>query len=151
DGARFAVLGYGSLGGEELGFGSDLDLVFLYDADTDAQSGGARPLDAQRWFARLAQKIVALLGSETGAGKLYEVDVRLRPDGASGLLVSSLASYAEYQRERAWTWEHQALVRARCVAGDASLCGDFERLRGGVLARTREPVALRRDVSGMRR
>ena len=157
-GARFAVLGYGSLGGEELGFGSDLDLVFLYDAPADAQSapvpgqaGGVRALDAQRWCARLAQKIVALLGSETGAGKLYEVDVRLRPDGASGLLVSSLDSYAEYQRERAWTWEHQALVRARCVAGDASLCADFEALRGEVLARVRESAALLRDVSDMRR
>ena len=85
------MLGYGSLGGEELGFGSDLDLVFLYDAAADAQSDGARPLDAPRWFARLAQKIVALLGTVTGAGRLYEVDVRLRPDGAKGLLVSSLA------------------------------------------------------------
>ncbi len=151
DGARFAVLGYGSLGGEELGFGSDLDLVFLYDAGPLAQSDSARPLDAPRWFARLAQKIVALLGSETGAGKLYEVDVRLRPDGASGLLVSSLDSYADYQRERAWTWEHQALVRARCVAGDESLRVEFETLRGEVLARPREREALLRDVSDMRR
>ena len=125
-GARFAVLGYGSLGGEELGFGSDLDLVFLYDAAPDAHSDGTRPLDASRWFARLAQKIVALLGTATGAGRLYDVDVRLRPDGAKGLLVSSLASFAEYQRERAWTWEHQALVRARGVAGDGSLLDLFE-------------------------
>lgn len=150
DGARFAVLGYGSLGGEELGFGSDLDLVFLYDAPAHAQSDGARPLDAPRWFARLAQKIVALLGSETGAGKLYEVDVRLRPDGASGLLVSTLESYADYQRTRAWTWEHQALVRARCIAGDASLCADFEALRAEVLGRARDAESLRNDVAGMR-
>src|SRR5690606_23534608 len=106
--AGFAVLGYGSLGGEELGFGSDLDLVFLYDAPVDAQSDGPRPLDASRWFARLAQKIVALLGAVTGAGRLYDIDVRLRPDGGKGLLVSTLASYGDYQRERAWTWEHQA-------------------------------------------
>ena len=141
--ARFAVLGYGSLGGEELGFGSDLDLVFLYDAAPDAQSDGARALDAPRWFARLAQKIVALLGTVTGAGRLYEVDVRLRPDGAKGLLVSSLASFAEYQRERAWTWEHQALVRARGVAGDAALVAEFERVRGedaGAGARCRDPA-----------
>jgi glutamate-ammonia-ligase adenylyltransferase len=156
DAARFAVLGYGSLGGEELGFGSDLDLVFLYDAPAGAQSvpaqaGGTRVLDAPRWFARLAQKLVALLGSETGAGKLYEVDVRLRPDGASGLLVSSLESYAEYQRERAWTWEHQALVRARCVAGDVSLCTEFKALREQVLARARDRVVLARDVVDMRR
>ena len=148
---RFAVLGYGSLGGEELGFGSDLDLVFLYDAPEGAASDGARALDASRWFARLGQKIVALLGVDTGAGRLFEVDVRLRPDGAKGLLVSSLASFSEYQRERAWTWEHQALVRARCAAGDAGLCGDFERLREAVLTRPREPIAVAEDVSKMRR
>ena len=154
EGARFAVLGYGSLGGEELGFGSDLDLVFLYDAtpaDGEALSDGPRPLDASRWFARLAQKIVALLGTVTGAGRLFEVDVRLRPDGAKGLLVSSLASFSEYQRERAWTWEHQALVRARGVAGDASLLAQFEQLRSGILSRTREGDKLRDDVSSMRK
>src|SRR5690606_4946967 len=141
-GARFAVVGYGSLGGEELGFGSDLDLVFLYDAPPEAHSDGARPLDAPRWFARLAQKIVGLLGAVTGGGRLYDVDVRLRPDGGKGLLVSSLASYDEYQRDRAWTWEHQALVRARCVAGDAPLCAAFERIRTATLARGRDPGRL---------
>ncbi|HIY70994.1 MAG TPA: glutamine-synthetase adenylyltransferase, partial [Candidatus Luteimonas excrementigallinarum] len=149
-GLRFAVLGYGSLGGEELGVGSDLDLVFLYDAPPGAQSDGARPLDAASWAARLAQKVVALLGTITGAGRLYEVDIRLRPDGASGLLVSSLASYDEYQRERAWTWEHQALVRARCVAGDDGLAAAFERVRASALARPRDPAVLREDVAGMR-
>src|SRR5690606_28386960 len=128
-GAHFAVIGYGSLGGEELGFGSDLDLVFLYDAPPDAQSAGARALDAPRWFARLAQKIVALLGIMTGGGRLYDVDVRLRPDGGKGLLVSSLASYDEYQRQRAWTWEHQALVRARFIAGDDGVGEAFARVR----------------------
>ncbi|MCF7223272.1 bifunctional [glutamate--ammonia ligase]-adenylyl-L-tyrosine phosphorylase/[glutamate--ammonia-ligase] adenylyltransferase [Marilutibacter chinensis] len=150
-GARFAVLGYGSLGGEELGFGSDLDLVFLYDADPDAPSDGARPLEASRWFSRLAQKIVALLGAVTAAGRLFDVDVRLRPDGAQGLLVSSLASYSEYQRERAWTWEHQALVRARVVAGGAGLAEDFERVRTATLARARDPGGLADDVVRMRR
>lgn len=150
-GARFVVLGYGSLGGEELGFGSDLDLVFLYDAPPDTQSGGARLMDAPRWFARLGQKIVALLGTGTGAGRLFEVDVRLRPDGAKGLLVSSLASFSEYQRERAWTWEHQALVRARAVAGDAELVADFDALRAQVLARPRDATMLADDVSSMRR
>ncbi|WP_462115975.1 bifunctional [glutamate--ammonia ligase]-adenylyl-L-tyrosine phosphorylase/[glutamate--ammonia-ligase] adenylyltransferase [Lysobacter xanthus] len=149
-GARFAVLGYGSLGGGELGFGSDLDLVFLYDAPPGVESDGARPLDAQRWFARLGQKVVALLGAPTGAGRLYDVDVRLRPDGAKGLLVSSLASFAAYQRERAWTWEHQALVRARCIEGDASLCADFERVRGEVLGRARDRDAVMREVGAMR-
>ncbi len=148
---RFAIVGYGSLGGEELGFGSDLDLVFLFDAPADAGSDGARPLEAGRWYARLAQKIVALLGAETGAGRLYEVDVRLRPDGAKGLLVSALPSYREYQRERAWTWEHQALVRARAIAGDASLIQDFEDIRDATLARTRDAHKLRDDVISMRR
>jgi glutamate-ammonia-ligase adenylyltransferase len=150
-GGRFAVLGYGSLGGEELGFGSDLDLVFLYDAPGDAQSDGAHAMDAPRWFARLGQKIVALLGAGTGAGRLFEVDVRLRPDGAKGLLVSSLASFSEYQCERAWTWEHQALVRARAVAGDAELVADFDALRAQVLARSRDAASLADDVSSMRR
>ncbi|HZX79593.1 MAG TPA: bifunctional [glutamate--ammonia ligase]-adenylyl-L-tyrosine phosphorylase/[glutamate--ammonia-ligase] adenylyltransferase, partial [Lysobacter sp.] len=148
--APFAVIGYGSLGGEELGVGSDLDLVFLYDAPADAQSDGPRPLEAQRWFARLAQKIVLLLGTTTGAGRLYEVDVRLRPDGGSGLLVSTLSAYGEYQRERAWTWEHQALVRARCVAGDEGLHAAFERVRAAALARARDPATLAADVAAMR-
>ena len=148
--AGFAVLGYGSLGGEELGFGSDLDLVFLYEADAAVQSDGARPLDAARWCARLAQKIVALLGTMTAAGRLFDVDVRLRPDGAKGLLVSSLSGFADYQRERAWTWEHQALVRARCVAGEPALCARFERVRDAVLAQPRDAEALRTDVLAMR-
>ena len=148
--ARFLVLGYGSLGGLELGFGSDLDLVFLYDAAAEAMSEGARPLEAARWFLRLAQKIVALLETRTGAGRLFDVDVRLRPDGAKGLLVSSIASYAEYQRERAWTWEHQALVRARCVAGDDALAGRFREVRGELLSRPRDDAALRHDVASMR-
>ncbi len=150
EGFRFAVLGYGSLGGRELGFGSDLDVVFVYDAPQDAVSDGARPLDAPRWGARLAQKIVALLGAPTGAGRLYEIDVRLRPDGAKGLLVSTIASFEDYQRQRAWTWEHQALVRARAVAGDAALCAEFERVRAQTLAQPRDAGKLREDVASMR-
>lgn len=149
--AQFAVIGYGSLGGEELGFGSDLDLVFLYDAPADAQSDGGRPLDAARWFARLAQKVVALLNAVTAAGRLFDVDVRLRPDGAKGLLVSSLGSYTDYQRERAWTWEHQALVRARGVAGDAALLSRFEAVRAETLARPRDPAKVVEEVVAMRR
>ncbi len=150
-GGAFAIIGYGSLGGLELGFGSDLDLVFLYDAPAGVEaSDGARPLETGRWFARLAQKVMALLGAETGAGRLYDIDVRLRPDGGKGALVSSLASYRDYQRERAWTWEHQALVRARGVAGDAPLLAAFEQVRSATLARTREAGALRGDVDHMR-
>ncbi|MEQ1512130.1 MAG: bifunctional [glutamate--ammonia ligase]-adenylyl-L-tyrosine phosphorylase/[glutamate--ammonia-ligase] adenylyltransferase [Lysobacteraceae bacterium] len=148
--ARFAVLGYGSLGGRELGFGSDLDIVFVYDAPPDAVSDGPRALDAPRWSARLAQKVVALLGAPTGAGRLYDVDVRLRPDGAKGLLVSTIASFEDYQRHRAWTWEHQALVRARAVAGDAALCAEFERVRLDTLTQPRDAEKLRADVVSMR-
>ncbi len=147
---RFAVLGYGTLGGEELGFGSDLDLVFLFDAPLDAVSDGARPLDAPRWYARLGQKIVSLLGVPTSAGRLFDVDVRLRPDGAKGLLVSTLASFTDYQHQRAWTWEHQALVRARGIAGDAGLLAAFEAVRAEVLALPRDAEKLRADVAGMR-
>jgi glutamate-ammonia-ligase adenylyltransferase len=124
--------------------------VFLYDAASDAHSDGARPLEAARWFARFAQKIVALLGTVTAAGRLYDIDVRLRPDGAKGLLVSTVASFADYQRERAWTWEHQALVRARGVAGDTVLHDAFEQVRSATLARPRDDEALRNDVRSMR-
>ncbi len=150
-GGAFAIIGYGSLGGAELGFGSDLDLVFLYDHPREVEmSDGARPLESGRWFARMAQKVIALLGAQTGAGRLFDTDVRLRPDGGKGALVSSLASYEEYQRERAWTWEHQALVRARAVAGDARLCAQFEQVRATTLARTRDASQLREDVLKMR-
>lgn len=150
-GAGLAVLGYGSLGGHELGFGSDLDLVFLHDAPADASSDGARPLDAGRYFARLAQRLVSLLGTVTGAGKLYEVDVRLRPDGAKGMLVSSVESFADYQRQRAWTWERQALVRARPIAGAARVQAAFEAIREETLCHPRDHETLRADVVAMRR
>jgi glutamate-ammonia-ligase adenylyltransferase len=148
--AGLAVVGYGSLGGEELGFGSDLDLVFLYDADATGSSDGPRPLEATRYQLRVVQKLLALLSTLTAAGRLYEVDLRLRPDGAKGLLLTSLQSFALYQRERAWTWEHQALVRARAVAGARSIVRRFEAIRTDVLQRSRDPGALHRDVSAMR-
>lgn len=146
-----AVVAYGSFGGRELGFGSDLDLVFLYDAPDGAVSDGARALEAQRWYARLAQKLVGLLDTVTSAGRLYEVDARLRPDGSKGMLVSRVASYADYQHERAWTWERQALARARAVAGDARVRNAFEDVRRAVLAAPRDSAALRADVVAMRR
>ncbi|WP_049887161.1 bifunctional [glutamate--ammonia ligase]-adenylyl-L-tyrosine phosphorylase/[glutamate--ammonia-ligase] adenylyltransferase [Xanthomonas albilineans] len=150
-GGSFAIIGYGSLGGLELGIGSDLDLVFLYDHPSSVEvSNGPKVMESGRWFARLAQKVIALLGTVTGGGRLYDIDVRLRPDGGKGALVSSLASYSEYQRDRAWTWEHQALVRARGVAGDSALLQRFEQVREQTLARTREAGALCEEVRGMR-
>ncbi len=151
DGSGLAIVAYGSFGGAELGFGSDLDLVFLYDGDlAQSESDGPRPLDGQRYYARLAQRIVHLLGVLTRAGRLYEVDVRLRPDGSKGMLVLSLSAYEAYQRERAWTWELQALVRARAVAGDVSLARRFAQLREDVLATPRDADAVRKDVVEMR-
>ncbi|HEY0333435.1 MAG TPA: bifunctional [glutamate--ammonia ligase]-adenylyl-L-tyrosine phosphorylase/[glutamate--ammonia-ligase] adenylyltransferase [Stenotrophomonas sp.] len=150
-GGAFAIIGYGSVGGCELGFGSDLDLVFLYDAPPGTeQSDGVRGLETARWYTRQAQKVIAMLGAQTGAGRLFDTDVRLRPDGGKGALVSSLASYSEYQRERAWTWEHQALVRARAIAGDAHLHADFERVRDATLGRARDWTTLAEDVLKMR-
>jgi [glutamine synthetase] adenylyltransferase / [glutamine synthetase]-adenylyl-L-tyrosine phosphorylase len=152
EGGGMLVIGYGSLGGRELGFGSDLDLVFLFDPEGLGEaSDGPRPLELHRYFAKLAQRLISLLGTLTPAGRLYEIDLRLRPDGAKGLLVSTLQSYADYQRERAWTWEHQALVRARAIAGDARLAAAFERIRAEVLQRARGSDALLADVVSMRR
>ena len=141
DEPRFAIVGYGKLGGKELGYASDLDLIFLYD---DEQP------EAQENYARLAQRINTWLTSFTRAGVLYETDLRLRPDGASGLLVSRIDAYAEYQRSKAWTFEHQALTRARFVTGNAEIGIRFEQLRNEVLRLPRELARLREDVVSMR-
>jgi len=151
DASGLVVVAYGSFGGRELGFSSDLDLVFLYDgARAQRESDGAKPLDGMRYYARFAQRIVHLLGTLTRAGRLYEVDVRLRPDGSKGMLVQSLDGYEGYQRERAWTWELQALVRARAVAGDALLARRFAEIRARLLGQVRDIDALRTEVTDMR-
>ena len=147
----FAVIGYGKLGGIELGYGSDLDLVFLHDsAGEELGTAGPKPLDNAVYFARLGQRIIHMATAHTPSGVLYEIDMRLRPSGASGLLVSSVAAFADYQRKDAWTWEHQALVRARVVAGDAAVAAAFDTVRREVLARRRDPAVLRREVREMR-
>ncbi len=147
----FLIVGYGSLGARELGFGSDLDLVFMFDEKlAECTSDGARPLEAMRWFPRLAQRVLHWLATTTQAGNLYDVDMRLRPDGAKGLPVSSLASFADYQRERAWLWEHQALLRACAVAGPADLAERFATVRSDVLAIRRDPGAVLAEVARMR-
>jgi [glutamine synthetase] adenylyltransferase / [glutamine synthetase]-adenylyl-L-tyrosine phosphorylase len=144
---RFAIIGYGKLGGKELGYASDLDLVFLYDIDPADPDAEVRP----ERYARLAQRLITWLTSNTAAGQLYDTDLRLRPDGAAGLLVSSFAAFRKYQREHAWTWEHQALTRARFVAGDPALGAAFEAEREAILRLPRDPVKLRADVADMRR
>jgi len=149
--AQFGVVAYGKLGGKELGYGSDLDIVFLHDSSGNEQhTAGPQVLDNSEFFTRLSQRIIHILNTYTSAGILYEVDMRLRPNGASGLLVSSLEAFAEYQRRNAWTWENQALVRARVVAGGGEIVRQFERIRSGVLARPREAGKLRKEVLEMR-
>jgi glutamate-ammonia-ligase adenylyltransferase len=151
EGSGFSVLGYGSLGGEELGFASDLDLVFVYDGRrAQAMSDGARPIEGSRWYQRLAQRVMNWLTILTRGGRLYEVDTRLRPDGSKGLLVSSLDAFVGYQQSRAWTWEHQALLRARTVAGDAALNAELAGARRNILAVPRERATVLADVASMR-
>jgi [glutamine synthetase] adenylyltransferase / [glutamine synthetase]-adenylyl-L-tyrosine phosphorylase len=149
--ARFAIIGYGKLGGYELHYQSDLDLIFLHDSSGEQQhSNGAKSVENSVYFARLAQKVISLTSVLTASGKLYEIDSRLRPEGSSGLLVSSLAAYRRYQQEKAWTWEHQALVRARLVAGSEQLHDGFEKIRREVLMRPRDTEQLARDIVDMR-
>jgi [glutamine synthetase] adenylyltransferase / [glutamine synthetase]-adenylyl-L-tyrosine phosphorylase len=152
---RIAAAGYGKLGGIELGYSSDLDLVFLHDSQGDHQEtqgapSGAAAIDNQVFFVRLAQRIVHLLTMHSAAGRLYEVDVRLRPSGKGGLLVTNIRAFAEYQRQEAWTWEHQALLHARAVAGAPELRAEFERIRLDVLSNHVRRETLRTEVRAMR-
>ncbi|MBV8909352.1 MAG: bifunctional glutamine synthetase adenylyltransferase/deadenyltransferase, partial [Gammaproteobacteria bacterium] len=143
--------GYGKLGGMELGYSSDLDLVFLHDSRGERQeTSGARPIDNQLFFVRLAQRIVHLLTMHSAAGRLYEVDMRLRPSGKGGLLITSIDAFAEYQRDEAWTWEHQALLHARAVAGSPALRARFEAVRLEVLCQHVRRERLRSEVRAMR-
>lgn len=137
----FAVIAYGRLGGKELGYASDLDLVYVYD-DADPAAPEA--------YARLAQRLSGWLSTTTAAGMLFDIDVRLRPNGNAGLLVASLAAFEHYQRTSAWVWEHQALTRARFAAGDVALGGRFEAVRRAVLALPRDPATLADEVVAMR-
>ncbi len=146
----FGVIGYGKVGGIELGWGSDLDLVFLHDLPSDGQTDGERSVANGQFFARLGQRIIHLLTTRTHTGELYEVDMRLRPSGQAGVLVSSLAAFDRYQREEAWTWEHQALVRARMLAGPPDLAAKFVSIRGEILGQQRDREALRQDIVKMR-
>jgi len=147
----FIIVGYGKLGGIELSYGSDLDLVFVYDADANLMTkGGGRELANPVFFTRLGQRIIHILGTLTPSGQLYEVDMRLRPSGNSGLLVSSLNAFRQYQEADAWTWEHQALVRARVVSGSERLGARFTAVREAILGRERDPEALKVEVREMR-
>jgi glutamate-ammonia-ligase adenylyltransferase len=148
----FAVIGYGKLGGIELGYGSDLDLVFLHGSlDPNAMTDGERSVGNDVFYIRLGQRMIHMYTTRTPSGQLYETDMRLRPSGNSGMLVSSLDAFADYQKNEAWTWEHQALLRARPVAGDQKVIERFEQIRREVLSRPRDPEALCKEVGEMRR
>jgi glutamate-ammonia-ligase adenylyltransferase len=146
-----SIVAYGKMGGNELGYGSDLDIIFLHNSSGEKQyTAGDKRIDNQSFFARVAQRVIHFLTTRTYSGILYEADTRLRPDGQSGLMVSSISSFETYQLEKAWTWEHQALIRARFVTGSALIQEEFDRIRSQVLQQTREKDKLLNEVVEMR-
>ena len=148
-GYGFSVFGYGKLGGIELGYGSDLDLVFVCDG-AQGSTDGERSIHNTVFYTRLGQRMIHILETRTSLGQLYEVDMRLRPSGESGMLVTTVQGFRNYQQESAWTWEHQALVRARFVAGDPEVAGEVEAIRRDVLCQARDPAEVAREVQKMR-
>ncbi len=150
-GGRVAVIGMGKLGSFELTAGSDVDLILLYDYDDGAaESDGAKPLDAVRYFTRVTQRLIAALSAPTAEGVLYEVDMRLRPSGNKGPVATRISTFEKYQREEAWTWEHLALSRARLICGDATLIADADRIIASVLSQKRDVAKVAADVREMR-
>jgi len=150
--AGFGIAGYGKLGGLELSYGSDLDIIFLHDSKGEQQTtDGDKPLNNMMFFGRLVRRLVHFLTTQTGSGELYEIDTRLRPDGRSGFLVSSTDAFERYQEDNAWTWEHQALLRARAVAGSDKIADEFERIRRETLSDRVRRDQLRDDVIMMRK
>ena len=146
----FAVIAYGKMGGLELGYGSDLDLVFLHAAEKGHTRGKDKPIDNTQFFARLGQRVIHILSTHTSTGSLYETDMRLRPSGQAGVLVSHIDAFEKYQVKQAWTWEHQALIRARAVAGSALMKKRFTEIRQKILTLPRDKAALRSEVAKMR-
>jgi len=150
----FAIVAYGKVGGLEMGYKSDLDLVFLFQAEPGMTNGGELPsgrsIDNILFYSNLGQRIIRLLTMHTSAGILYGADMRLRPGGASGMIVSHMDAFEEYLATQAWTWEHQALIRARPVTGDPALFSQFDRIRETVLGKKRDPVTLQTEVCDMR-
>ena len=150
DGKGFAVVGYGKVGGWELGYNSDLDIVFMHDCPVNVVTDGRKEIDGRQFYLRLAQRIIHIFSIRTASGILYEVDTRLRPSGESGLIVSPTDAFDEYQHNDAWTWEHQALVRARMIYGDAPLQQAFAKTRHDVLCLARDQDSLKKSVADMR-
>lgn len=150
NGKGFAVVGYGKVGGWELGYNSDLDVVFLHDCPPNVYTDGKKEIDGRQFYLRLAQRIVHIFSVRTPSGILYDIDTRLRPSGTSGLLACTAQTFEEYQLQEAWTWEHQALVRARMIYGDEKLEHRFNETRHKILTQEREPQKLKKDVYEMR-
>ena len=150
DHMAYAVIGYGKVGGIELGYGSDLDLVFIHYMDEQADTDGQKAISGFEFAMRVAQKFMSLMTTQTLDGRVYEIDTRLRPSGEAGLLVTSLKAFEQYQLKSAWLWEHQAIVRARSIAGEQSLRAKFEELRCRVLTLPREEEVVRKEVLNMR-
>ncbi|MGO2168649.1 MAG: bifunctional [glutamate--ammonia ligase]-adenylyl-L-tyrosine phosphorylase/[glutamate--ammonia-ligase] adenylyltransferase [Pseudoalteromonas sp.] len=146
----FAVIAYGKTGGFEVGYNSDLDLVFVHNHDGSSQTGGKKSIDSRQFYLKLAQRLMHLFNTRTTSGILYELDTRLRPEGASGLLAINIDSFNHYQQTQAWTWEHQAIVRSRMILGEAQLQQRFNEIRQGVLCQFREEQTLKDDVVKMR-
>ncbi len=146
----FAVIGYGKVGGIELGYGSDLDLVFIHCIEEQVDTDGIKPISGFEFAMRVAQKFMSLMTTQTLDGRVYEIDTRLRPSGDAGLLVTSLKAFEHYQLKSAWVWEHQALVRARSISGDQSLRNQFEQLRRRILTLPRQEETVRQEVLKMR-
>ncbi|MCU4433881.1 bifunctional [glutamate--ammonia ligase]-adenylyl-L-tyrosine phosphorylase/[glutamate--ammonia-ligase] adenylyltransferase [Acinetobacter bereziniae] len=146
----YCVIGYGKVGGIELGYGSDLDLVFIHYMDEQADTDGQKAISGFEFAMRVAQKFMSLMTTQTLDGRVYEVDTRLRPSGEAGLLVTSLKAFEQYQLKSAWLWEHQAIVRARSIAGEPTLRAKFEELRCKILTLPRQEETVRQEVLNMR-
>jgi glutamate-ammonia-ligase adenylyltransferase len=147
---EFLILGYGKLGGIELSYGSDLDMVFLHNATANKYTKGERELENGVFYTRMGQRLIHILNTTTRAGQLYEADMRLRPSGASGMIVASASAFEKYQQQQAWTWEHQALIRARVITGQQALAEKYVQIRGGILTKHRIPTKLQQEVREMR-
>jgi glutamate-ammonia-ligase adenylyltransferase len=150
---EFLILGYGKMGGIELSYGSDLDLVFLHNGLSNKYTigvNGKRALEHGVFYTRMGQRLIHIMNTVTRAGQLYEVDMRLRPSGASGMIVASLTGFHKYQTAEAWTWEHQALIRARVICGETELKKEFSAIRAEILIKDHKPGNLKQEVRDMR-
>jgi glutamate-ammonia-ligase adenylyltransferase len=146
----FAVVAYGKLGGIELGYGSDLDLVFIHNCETAGMTNGVKQIDSRQFYLRLAQRVIHIFSTRTSTGILYEVDMRLRPSGSSGVLACPVSRFLDYQSKEAWTWEHQSLVRTRIVYGDKLIQKRFNEVRRSIIATPRDTAELQKQVVEMR-